>query len=90
MPVEQLLVGRRNRSLLKARLVKLGLLVEACATCGASEWRGRPLSVELHHVNGDGSDNRLENLQLLCPNCHSLTDSWGGRNRGRLRPPTVS
>jgi 5-methylcytosine-specific restriction endonuclease McrA len=45
---------------------------------------------EIHHINGGGKDNRLENLTLLCPNCHSQTDSWGGRNsRGglRSRPP---
>ncbi len=41
------------------------------------------LSLELHHVNGDGQDNRLENLMLLCPNCHSQTDTWGARNKGR-------
>jgi hypothetical protein len=87
MPVEQLLIGPQNRAHLKARLVKLGLLVDACATCGATEWFGRPLSLQLHHVNGDGKDNRIENLQLLCPNCHSLTDNWGGRNRGRRSVP---
>ena len=41
--------------------------------CGVSEWLGEPLSMALHHVNGDGSDNRLENLRLLCANCHSQT-----------------
>ena len=45
--------------------------------------RGRPLSLELHHANGDGTDNRIENLQLLCPSCHSQTDTWGGRNARR-------
>ena len=44
---------------------------------------GEPLNMELHHVNGDGSDNRLENLQLLCGNCHSQTDNWGGRGARR-------
>ena len=45
--------------------------------------RDRPLSLELHHRNGERHDNRLENLALLCPNCHSQTEeSWGGRNTG--------
>ncbi len=55
-----------------------------CERCGLAEWRGRPLTVALHHINGDRHDNRLENLQLLCRNCHSQTDNFAGRNgRGR-------
>jgi hypothetical protein len=80
MPIEELLSRPRDRQHLKRRLVKAGLLHPRCRACGIAEWRGRPLSLELHHINGDGQDNRLENLELLCPNCHSQTDSWGGRN----------
>jgi 5-methylcytosine-specific restriction endonuclease McrA len=65
---------------LKRRLIKLGLKADRCEICGISAWRGAPLSLALHHVNGDGRDNRLENLQLLCPNCHSQTDNFAGRN----------
>jgi regulatory LuxR family protein len=83
MPIDQLLHGRRGRTHLKGRLIKAGLLQERCHSCGIADWRGRRLALELHHVNGDGHDNRLENLSLLCPNCHSQTDSWGGRNRRR-------
>jgi DNA-binding CsgD family transcriptional regulator/5-methylcytosine-specific restriction endonuclease McrA len=71
--------AKRNRFHLKWRLLKDGLRTAVCEECGLVEWRGRPLSLELHHVNGDGRDNRLENLQLLCPNCHSQTDNWGGK-----------
>jgi 5-methylcytosine-specific restriction endonuclease McrA len=83
MPIEDLLRATRSRTNLKRRLLKAGLLSSACAECGLTTWRSRPLALELHHVNGDGKDNRLENLTLLCPNCHSQTESWGGRNARR-------
>jgi hypothetical protein len=81
MPVEELLRGRRHRGHVKRRLIKLGLKEDRCEVCGISGWLGRPLSLALHHVNGDGEDNRLENLQLLCPNCHSQTENFAGRKR---------
>jgi hypothetical protein len=79
--VEELFVAgpRRQRGHLKFRLLREGLRENRCESCGISEWMGKPLNMELHHVNGDGNDNRLENLQLLCGNCHSQTDNWGGR-----------
>ena len=73
---------KKSRFHLKTRLLDAGLKEEHCEECGLTEWRGEPMPLELHHVNGDGRDNRLENLQLLCPNCHSLTDNWGGRAKG--------
>ncbi len=81
MPMDELLSGtNRSRGHLKLRLFGAGLKEPRCETCGIAEWRGRPLSLALHHVNGDGSDNRLENLQILCPNCHSQTENFAGRN----------
>jgi DNA-binding CsgD family transcriptional regulator len=80
-----LTVGRRqHRGNLKRRLLGEGLKDARCERCGIGQWRGRPLSLELHHINGDGHDNRLENLQLLCPNCHSQTENFGVRNVVRL------
>jgi DNA-binding CsgD family transcriptional regulator len=70
----------RNRSQLKARLLSQGLKENRCEHCGISEWRGAPLAVALHHINGDRLDNRVENLELLCPNCHSQTETFSGRN----------
>lgn len=86
IPIEELLVvGRKatSRTHLKNRLINEGLKESRCEECGITEWRGKPLSMELHHVNGDGSDNRLENLRLLCGNCHAQTDNWGGKGTRR-------
>lgn len=88
MPLEDLLVAGRtttNRTHLKQRLLKARFKESRCEICGITEWQGKPLSLQLHHINGDGHDNRLENLELLCANCHSQTDTYGGRN-GHRRP----
>jgi 5-methylcytosine-specific restriction endonuclease McrA len=84
-PIETFLVDgkRTDRGHLKRRLLAAGIKQGRCEACGITDWFGQPLALELHHVNGDGLDNRIENLQLLCPNCHSLTDTWGGRNARR-------
>jgi 5-methylcytosine-specific restriction endonuclease McrA len=86
-PTEDLLATRcrRCRSHIKSRLLVEGMKAARCEGCGLEQWLGQPLSLQLHHVNGDGLDNRLENLLILCPNCHSQTDTWGVRNRGRKR-----
>lgn len=89
-PIEELLRPGVNRNHLRLRLLADGLKDARCERCGLTEWLGKPAPLQLHHVNGDGRDNRPENLQILCPNCHSQTDSWGGRNRGKARPAPVS
>ncbi len=85
MAIETLLVrGRKTaRSHLKLRLLASGLKANRCEECRLEDWRGKPLAMALHHVNGDGSDNRLENIRFLCPNCHAQTPNYGGRNGHR-------
>ena len=51
-----------------------------CAICGISDWMGLPLTLQVDHINGVNNDNRIENLRLLCANCHSQTDTFGSKN----------
>jgi hypothetical protein len=52
-----------------------------CNRCGIAEWQGVKLSLELEHKDGNSHNNARENLEGLCPNCHSITDTWRGRNK---------
>lgn len=70
-----------NISSLKRRLLYEKLLDYQCDECGLKEWRGAPISLHLDHINGQNTDHRLENLRLLCPNCHSQTDTYAGKNK---------
>lgn len=65
---------------LRQRLLKESVFEHKCSNCNNSEWLGNSIPLELEHINGDSSDNRLENLTLLCPNCHSLTPTYRGKN----------
>lgn len=61
------------------RLIIEGKKEKRCECCGSIKWNGREIPLELHHINGNRTDNRLENLQVLCPNCHALTDNYRGK-----------
>jgi RNA polymerase subunit RPABC4/transcription elongation factor Spt4 len=90
-PLEEILVVDSmytNRGHLKKRLLAKGLLAYKCSSCGIAEWQGNPLSLHLDHINGVNNDHRLENLRLLCPNCHSQTSTYAGRNKPRKKKPT--
>ena len=68
---------------LKEKLIRDGLKRECCAICGVSEWFGVKLPLELHHKNGNHYDNSLDNLDILCPNCHSIQEGNSGANTGK-------
>lgn len=65
----------------KLLLVKTGLLIYKCYECELVEWRGKKLSLQLDHIDGNATNNSLSNLRLLCPNCHSQTETYCGKNR---------
>lgn len=69
-----------NRRALKKRLIEEKLREYKCDICGISEWQGKSLSLQLDYINGVNNDNRVENLRFLCPNCHSQTETFSGRN----------
>ena len=68
---------------LKNRLINEGIKEYKCERCGLTEWMGEPIVLQLHHINGVHNDNRLENLQILCPNCHCMTENFAGKNTNR-------
>lgn len=65
-----------NSDNLKKRLFREGYKDYKCESCGLTEWMGKPIPLQIHHINGHHYDNRISNLQILCPNCHSLTDNF--------------
>ena len=83
--ITELLVSDRKHSYqsfkLKNRLLEEGIKLHKCECCGITEWMGKPTPLELDHINGTNTDNRLENLRLLCPNCHAQTDTYRGKNK---------
>jgi Zn finger protein HypA/HybF involved in hydrogenase expression len=76
---------RGGSAALKERLFREGILTRRCSHCGLESWCNAPLALHLDHVNGDSEDNRVENLRVLCPNCHSQTATYCGRNKGRRK-----
>ena len=69
-----------NSNDLKQRLIREGILEEVCTSCTLTEWMGQPIPLELDHINGVRTDNRIENLRIICPNCHALTPTYRGRS----------
>ena len=77
-----------DKGLASSKTIKKFLLKiygNKCFECGINEWNNKPIVVELEHKNGNSSDNSLNNCCLLCPNCHSQTDTYKGKNKGNGR-----
>ena len=81
IPTIDLLVSNSNYQShkLRKRLLKEGYFEHKCYSCNLTEWLNQPIVLELEHIDGVHTNNQIENLTLLCPNCHSLTPTWRGR-----------
>ena len=90
-PLGEVLVRHRffSSGKLKRRLVNEGFMKPKCVWCGRKTWRGKPILLELDHIDGDHLNNELSNLRLLCPNCHAQTPTYKGRNARYPRIPSI-
>ena len=87
-PLEEILIEKSDyvsTVSLKKRLIDAKLLEYRCSKCGITEWQGEPLTLQLDHINGNHTDNRIENLRLLCPNCHSQTHTYAGKSASKYK-----
>lgn len=70
---------------LKLRLFGDGIKEKICEVCKLSTWNNKPIPLELDHINGIKNDNRLENLRIVCPNCHAQTPTYKAKNRKKIK-----
>lgn len=83
---EILVKGSRFSTIhLKYRLINEGIKEWKCEKCGNTYWLNELIPLELHHKDGDKTNNELDNLELLCPNCHALTDTYRGKNTEKAK-----
>lgn len=85
-PIEDILVENSTYSKthnIRLRLISEGYKKHQCEICNRKSWQGKPIPLELHHINGITNDHRIENLQIICPNCHAQTDNFKIKNMKR-------
>lgn len=90
-PIEEYLVKDKliHVHQLKLRLVDEGIFEYKCYGCGITEWKNQRIPLELDHIDGDKTNNTLENLKILCPNCHSITPTYKRKNAKLAKPKKV-
>jgi 5-methylcytosine-specific restriction endonuclease McrA len=89
--LDDILAGKHpqySTSHLSKRLVKEGIKQYTCESCGITDWQNNPISLELDHIDGNNSNHKLENLRLLCPNCHSQTETYKSKKLSFVKKET--
>ena len=83
IPTDEILAGKHPQyqtNKLRLRLIKEGIKDEKCEICGIEDWQGERLAFELDHIDGNSNNHLLENLRVVCPNCHSQTETYRAKN----------
>ncbi len=75
--------GGITTNAIRNRLIKENIFQHKCYNCNLTEWMGRKIALELEHIDGNRRNNLINNLTLLCPNCHALTPTYRGKNKGK-------
>ena len=84
LPTNEILEGKHpyyQTLKLKKRLIKEGIKENRCEICNITEWNSQPISMQLDHIDGNSHNHKLENLRMTCPNCHSQTETYCGKNK---------
>jgi 5-methylcytosine-specific restriction endonuclease McrA len=84
IPLKEILEGKHpyyQTNKLRKRLISEGYKTGECEICHITEWNGQPITIELDHIDGNRNNHSLENLKMLCPNCHSQTPTFRGKKR---------
>ena len=88
VPLSEILEGKHPQyqsNKLKKKLLQEGVFENVCSECGISDWKGVHLVMQLDHIDGNTKNHVKDNLRMLCPNCHSQTDTWCGKNKPPIK-----
>ena len=84
IPLEEILMGKHPQyqsNKLRRRLLQEGIKEHKCECCGITDWMNKPTPLEVDHIDGNSNNHIIQNIRLLCPNCHAQTETYRGKNK---------